>query len=103
MIAGMTDASQIQDRIAANVRAELGRRKFTTIEAATRLNMHPNSMRSRLNGEVEFSGSEIVTLATWLGVSPAALIDVDSPAPQLRPRGSDPGVIGGEVLPDTIV
>lgn len=99
----MTDASQIQARIAENVRAELARRRITAIEAAAKLGMHPTSMRGRLNAEIEFSAPEIVVLAAWFGVSPAVLIDVDTPVVPDRPRGSDPGVIGGEVLPGGVV
>jgi hypothetical protein len=95
----MTDASQIQARIAGNVRGELGRRKKSATDAAEVLNIHPQSMRARLNGDVPFTAQDIVRLAVWMGVSPAALIDVDVPQVVDRPRGSDPGVLGAEVLP----
>jgi AraC-like DNA-binding protein len=95
----MRDANEIQARIAANVRAEIARAGLDPADVAEKLHMHPKSLRFRLNAEIGFSARQIVQLATLMQVSPAALIDVDTPVIVDRPRGSDPGVLGAEALP----
>ena len=87
-------AKLIQERIAANVRAEIARDGRSNQIIGDLLGLYPNSMRDRLNGKIAFTGHEIVRLPALLRVSPASLIDVDSPAGPARPRGADPGVIG---------
>lgn len=91
-------ARLIQERIAANVRAEIARDGRGHPVIGELLGLSPNSMRDRLAGRIAFSAHEIVRLAGLLRVSPASLIDVDSPAVASRPRGSDPGVLGAEAL-----
>jgi hypothetical protein len=92
-------ARLIQERIAANVRAEIARDGRSQTIVGDLIGLHPNSFRDRLAGKIAFTAHEIVRLAALLRVSPASLIEVDTPAPVSRPRGSDPGVLGAEVLP----
>lgn len=99
----MSEAQEIQNRIAANVRAEIARDGRASNTIGDLLGLHPNSWRDRLSGKIAITAQEIVRLAALLRVSPASLIDVDTPVVITRPRGSDPGVIGVEALPDTVV
>lgn len=70
----------LQDHVAANVRAELGRRDRTQDELARQLGWSPAFLNRRLKGHVDFSREEIREIADALDVPISVLI------PQLSSR-----------------
>jgi transcriptional regulator with XRE-family HTH domain len=62
------------EQVAANVRAEMARHRVTQAQLATVLGLHQMSVSRRLNGEVPFDVNELVAVADYLGVDPAALL-----------------------------
>lgn len=62
-------------RPAANIRAEMARRNVRQIALAKHLGLSQTAISRRLNGEVEFSVAELVSVASLLGVPAAVLLD----------------------------
>lgn len=60
--------------IAANVRAEAGRRRVTQADIARHLMLDRSSMAKRFNGQRDFTAVEIALISRFLDVSPAALL-----------------------------
>lgn len=60
-----------QTTVAANVRAELARRRITQSEVAERLGVSRQNIAQRLNGSVDFRVGELLAIADLLGI-PAA-------------------------------
>jgi transcriptional regulator with XRE-family HTH domain len=56
------------DRVAANVRAELVRKRISAAELARRMGVSPHLMSRRLRGDVAFSAPEIDSAAEALGI-----------------------------------
>ncbi|GAA4117574.1 hypothetical protein GCM10022215_18380 [Nocardioides fonticola] len=54
--------------IAANVRAELARRRVAAGHLGAEMGLSPAAMSRRLNGDVEFTVGELQTIAGRLGV-----------------------------------
>lgn len=65
------------ERIASSVRAELARAGLTGTDLARHMEWHQSSASRRLSGAVEFTGSELVRVAAYLGVSVSRLIPED--------------------------
>lgn len=63
-------------RIAANVRAELGRANVSAVQMAQRIKIAPATFGRRMTGEVAFSAEEIVAIADQLGIEPGVLLHV---------------------------
>lgn len=61
--------------VAANVKAEATRRGLVQSDLATALGVSRAAMSRRLTGEMEFSVSELITLADFLGVDTRQLLD----------------------------
>lgn len=61
-------------RIAANVRAELGRRGLSQRDAAAILSLPQNSVNLRVRGLRSFKAEEIAALAAALEVTPSDLM-----------------------------
>lgn len=66
-------------RVAANIRAELARRKLGGVDLARVLGMSQAAASRRLTGEVPFGINEVAVTADWLGVDMVALFS-ESPA-----------------------
>ena len=60
-----------QTTVAANVRAELARRRIRQSEVAARLGVSRQNVAQRLNGSVDFRVGELLAIADLLGI-PAA-------------------------------
>lgn len=60
---------------AANVRAEVARRRIPQRVIADHLGLNQQQVSRRLNGDVEFTVSELQGVATLLGVAVADLIE----------------------------
>lgn len=81
------------ERIASNVRAEVGRKSLPVDLIAGILGLHRNTVTGRLAGRSPFYAYEIARLAAVLDVSTGTLLNTDD-NPVLPPRGVGPGIIG---------
>ena len=61
--------------VAANVRAELARRRITQTDVAQRLGVTRQNVAQRLNGSVDFRVGELIAVADMLGITIAELLD----------------------------
>lgn len=66
--------------LAANVRAEVARRRLRQSDIAAQLGLNQRAMSRRMLGEVEFSATELNRLAELLGMPVARLLDCEVPA-----------------------
>ena len=64
----------VTERVSANVRAEIARKRLTQTEMAKALGMTQQMLSRRVNGYVEFSVNELVALATLLGTTTEHLL-----------------------------
>lgn len=76
----MARTEQLPTRVAVNVRAEMAARRFTSVQLAQILNIGHRAALRRVNGEQDFTLSELERTAAWLTVSVAYL---------MRPREVD--------------
>lgn len=68
------------NRPADNVRAEMARRNVRQIALAKHLGLSQAAVSRRVNGETDFSVSELLAVAALLEVTPAALLDATASA-----------------------
>ncbi len=81
--------SRLPEAVAAEIRAELARRRLSARRAAARLGWTQAYLSRRLNGDVPFDVGDIEALAGLLGVPPQRFFrsyasDDDDPEGQLR-------------------
>lgn len=74
MVLAMTTDS-LSGRVAANIRAELARRRLTHEEFADTMHMSRQAMTNRLLGRTPISLDELADFAAALDVEPAKLIN----------------------------
>ena len=60
--------------VAANVRAELARRRITQTDVAQRLGVTRQNVAQRLNGSVDFRVGELILIANMLGITIGDLV-----------------------------
>ena len=60
--------------VAANVRAELARRRITQTEVAQRLGVTRQNVAQRLNGTVDFRVGELISIANMLDITIGDLV-----------------------------
>jgi transcriptional regulator with XRE-family HTH domain len=60
--------------VAANVRAELARRRIRQIDVAERLGVSRQNVSQRLNGSVDFRVGELIAIADLLGITVVELL-----------------------------
>lgn len=77
---------RLNDRVAAEVRAELARRQMTQQDLAAIVGMSQASVSERLRGKTMFTLDDIERFATALEVHPAVFLD----ATPNRPRPPSP-------------
>lgn len=64
--------------VVANVKAEMARTNLKAPALMTRLDMTRSALQRRLSGEIEFTATELATVADLLGVPvPSLLAPVD--------------------------
>lgn len=63
-----------REYVAANVRAEAARRRWSQADLAGRLGVSQETLSRRLTGRVVIDVDELVDMAAALGVSPAELL-----------------------------
>jgi transcriptional regulator with XRE-family HTH domain len=66
--------SMQQIEVAANVRAELARRRITQTDVAQRLGVSRQNVAQRLNGSVDFRVGELISIANMLGITIGDLV-----------------------------
>jgi len=66
--------SMQQIDVAANVRAELARRRITQTEVAQRLGVTRQNVAQRLNGTVDFRVGELISIANMLDITIGDLV-----------------------------
>jgi transcriptional regulator with XRE-family HTH domain len=66
--------------VADAIRAEMARKRRTQAELAAALNLTPGTISRRLSGDKEFTVTEIVGAALWLGVPVATFIPPEASA-----------------------
>lgn len=64
-------------RVAANVRAELGRHRRSQADLGQALGLTQSAVSRRLAGKIVFDIAELHTIAAWLGVPLSVLLGVD--------------------------
>lgn len=65
----------LQSAVAAEVRAEMARRRFTGVELAAHLNLAQQSVSKRLSGGTPIDLDELSAIAQWLGLDVLTLIE----------------------------
>ena len=63
-----------QTNVAANVRAELARKRISQTEVAARLGVSRQNVAQRLSGRVDFRVGELVAIAGLLNIPVTALL-----------------------------
>ena len=84
-----------RERIAANVRAEVGRRMRTGIEAADVLGIKQTAWSRRFRGDVPFDAEQLMTLAEWLNVPITAFFAAPADTGARKPAGLRPATRAG--------
>lgn len=70
----MSSPTPLRYSVAGALRAELARRKLTSLDLARVLDTSQSSAARRLSGEVGLDLDELATIASWLGLPPTALL-----------------------------
>jgi transcriptional regulator with XRE-family HTH domain len=65
----------LNDRTAANIRAELARRQMTHDEVAKRLGLARNAVTAMLNGQTNITLSRLEVIADLLELEPSKLLN----------------------------
>jgi transcriptional regulator with XRE-family HTH domain len=69
------EIASTSQRVAANVRAELGRHRRSQGDLGRALGRSQPYVSRRLNGTVSFGVDEVAAIAAWLGVPVSALLE----------------------------
>ncbi|WP_147262027.1 helix-turn-helix transcriptional regulator [Blastococcus sp. TF02A-26] len=72
----MSRSTDPVERVAANVRAELGRQRRTRRQLAAAMKSDEHRVSKRVRGLVPFSADEIVQVARFLDVTVEELVDL---------------------------
>lgn len=71
-------ATRLTDRVAAEIRAELGRQGITALEIAQRLSVSRSWMSYRLTGQQVIDLDDVEKIAAALGVPISQLLPLDT-------------------------
>lgn len=66
--------AQLNQALAAEVRAEIARQKLQVVKLAPKASMTRDELNSRVNGRVAFTASDLKNVAEAMGVDPALII-----------------------------
>jgi transcriptional regulator with XRE-family HTH domain len=70
---------EVRERVASEVRAELGRQRRTQLELAEVMGVNQSTASRRLAGELEFTVGELHAIAKFFGVPITKLLPADEP------------------------
>lgn len=77
--------TRLRDTVAAEVRAEMGRRAMSQVTLAGLIGMSQQSLSERLRGKTPFTTDDLEKVAGALGVHPATLLGGLPNSPQPTP------------------
>lgn len=77
----MLNLTPLEEVVAANVRAELARRKLGTADLSLQLGCSRRAAQNRWNGDTAYSVGQIEQVAAWLGVPVDRLTTAAAAAP----------------------
>lgn len=66
--------AQLNQAIAAEVRAEIARQKLQVVKLAPKASMTRDELNSRVNGRVAFTATDLKSVAEAMGIDPALII-----------------------------
>lgn len=66
--------AQLNQAVAAEVRAEIARQKLQVVKLAPKASMTRDELNSRVNGRVAFTATDLKNVAEAMGVDPALII-----------------------------
>lgn len=66
--------TQLNQAVAAEVRAEIARQKLQVVKLAPKASMTRDELNSRVNGRVAFTASDLKNVAEAMGIDPALII-----------------------------
>lgn len=66
--------AQLNQAIAAEVRAEIARQKLQVVKLAPKASMTRDELNSRVNGRVAFTATDLKNVAEAMGIDPALII-----------------------------
>ena len=66
--------AQLNQAVAAEVRAEIARQKLQVVKLAPKASMTRDELNSRVNGRVAFTASDLKNVAEAMGIDPALII-----------------------------
>lgn len=66
--------AQLNQAIAAEVRAEIARQKLQVVKLAPKASMTRDELNSRVNGRVAFTATDLKNVADAMGIDPALII-----------------------------
>lgn len=66
--------TQLNQAVAAEVRAEIARQKLQVVKLAPKASMTRDELNSRVNGRVAFTATDLKNVAEAMGVDPALII-----------------------------
>ncbi len=87
----------LNDRVASEIRAAMGRYGLKQKDLATALNVSQAQVSSRLRGTMPFSLNDIEVISKWFSTTPQVLMGFELEPRPKRPikcahRGSNPGL-----------
>lgn len=66
--------AQLNQAVAAEVRAEIARQKLQVVKLAPKASMTRDELNSRVNGRVAFTATDLKNVADAMGIDPALII-----------------------------
>ena len=66
--------TQLNQAVAAEVRAEIARQKLQVVKLAPKASMTRDELNSRVNGRVAFTATDLKNVAEAMGIDPALII-----------------------------
>lgn len=66
--------AQLNQAVAAEVRAEIARQKLQVVKLAPKASMTRDELNSRVNGRVAFTATDLKNVAEAMGIDPALII-----------------------------
>lgn len=70
----LNGVAQLNQAVAAEVRAEIARQKLQVVKLAPKASMTRDELNSRVNGRVAFTATDLKNVAEAMGIDPALII-----------------------------